>query len=322
MNFWRDKRILVTGGAGFLGTHLVKKLISQRGVNPERISIPRSKDMDLRTWENCMKSVRDVDVVIHLAGRVGGIGYNMKYPATVFYDNAIMGIQLMEAARQEGVEKFITVGTICSYPKFTPVPFKEEDLWKGFPEETNAPYGLAKKMQLVQAQAYRQQYGLNAIVLFLTNLYGPGDNFSADSSHVIPALISKIHHAKVLDSDHIVVWGDGTPTRDFLYVEDAADGILLAAEKYDRDEPLNLGSGEEVSVHDLVSLLCRLMNFKGRIVWDKSKPNGQPRRCVSIERARKELGWSPQVSLEEGLRQTVKWFVSSPNATLDTRIAK
>jgi GDP-L-fucose synthase len=311
MNSWVNKKILVTGGAGFLGSHVVEKLIKERGVEPENIRIPRSKDVDLRIWENCRKAVQDVDIVFHLAARVGGIGYNMKFPATLFYDNAIMGIQLMEAARQEGVEKFVTVGTICSYPKFTPVPFKEEDLWTGYPEETNAPYGIAKKLLLVQTQAYRQQYGFNASILFPTNLYGPRDNFDMDTSHVIPALILKMYHAKSIGSEQIVVWGDGTPTRDFLYVEDAAEGIVLAAEKYDKSEPLNLGSGREVSISELVELIRGLMSFEGTIVWDRSKPNGQPRRCVSIERAKKELGWSPRVSLEEGLRKTIQWFLSS-----------
>jgi GDP-L-fucose synthase len=311
MNSWVNKKILVTGGAGFLGSHVVEKLIKERGVEPENIRIPRSKDVDLRIWENCRKAVQDVDIVFHLAARVGGIGYNMKFPATLFYDNAIMGIQLMEAARQEGVEKFVTVGTICSYPKFTPVPFKEEDLWTGYPEETNAPYGIAKKLLLVQTQAYRQQYGFNASILFPTNLYGPRDNFDMDTSHVIPALILKMYHAKSLGSDQVVVWGDGTPSRDFLYVEDAAEGIVLAAEKYDKSEPLNLGSGREVSISELVELIRGLMSFEGTIVWDRSKPNGQPRRCVSIERAKKELGWSPRVSLEEGLRKTIQWFLSS-----------
>jgi GDP-L-fucose synthase len=311
MNSWVNKKILVTGGAGFLGSHVVEKLIKERGVEPENIRIPRSKDVDLRIWENCRKAVQDVDIVFHLAARVGGIGYNMKFPATLFYDNAIMGIQLMEAARQKGVEKFVTVGTICSYPKFTPVPFKEEDLWTGYPDETNAPYGIAKKLLLVQTQAYRQQYGFNASILFPTNLYGPRDNFDMDTSHVIPALILKMYHAKSIGSEQIVVWGDGTPTRDFLYVEDAAEGIVLAAEKYDKSEPLNLGSGREVSISELVELIRGLMSFEGTIVWDRSKPNGQPRRCVSIERAKKELGWSPRVSLEEGLRKTIQWFLSS-----------
>lgn len=315
MTYWNNKKVLITGGAGFLGSHVTEKLVSERGVSPESIRIPRSRETDLRIWENCVKVVNDVDVVIHLAGRGGGIGYNLAHPAELFYDNAIMGLQLMEASRQQGVEKFVAVGTVCSYPKFCPIPFREEDIWNGYPEETNAPYGLAKKMFIVQAQAYRQQYGFNAVVILPTNMYGPRDNFDLDASHVVSSIILKIHRAKSLRSKSLVVWGDGSPTRDLLYVEDAAEGILLATEKYDEPEPLNLGSGTEVSVKELVDILCKLMRFEGEIIYDKSKPNGQPRRCVSIERAKEKLGWSPKVSLLEGLGKTVEWFLSSQYAS-------
>lgn len=310
---WNQKKVLVTGGAGFLGSHLTK-ILRNKGVRYLRIT--RSIDCDLRVRENCKQAVKDIDIVFHLAAKVGGIGFNLQKPAELFFDNVIMGVQLMEEARLAGVEKFITVGTICSYPKFAPVPFKEETLWDGYPEETNAPYGLAKKMLLVQAQAYRNQYGFNAVVLFPTNLYGPGDNFDLESSHVIPALIRKIHQANAKGARSITVWGDGSPTRDFLYVEDAARALILAAEKYNKPDPINLGSGKETSIRELVEILCSLMNFRGEIIWDTSKPNGQPRRCVSIERAKKELGWEPRVSLFQGLKQTIEWFKRSPHASL------
>jgi GDP-L-fucose synthase len=257
MTFWNNKKVLVTGGAGFLGSLIVEKL-KVKGVHEDNMRIPRSRDMDLRWWGNCVKVVKDVDIVIHLAAKVGGIGYNQKYPATLFYDNAIMGIQMMEAARREGVEKFVAVGTICAYPKFTPVPFKEDDLWNGYPEETNAPYGLAKKMMLVQSQAYRQQHEFNAIYLLPVNLYGPRDNFDPKSSHVIPALIKKIFEAKESGKDYIKVWGSGKATREFLYVEDAARGIILATEKYNKSAPVNLGSGFEISIKNLVELIAEL----------------------------------------------------------------
>jgi len=314
MTFWDNKRILVTGGAGFLGSFVVKKL-KERGVDGGNIRIPRSRDMDLRKWENCVKAVKDMDIVIHLAAKVGGIGYNMKYPGTLFYDNAIMGIQLMEAARQEGVEKFVAIGTICAYPKYTPVPFKEEDLWNGYPEETNAPYGVAKKMMLVQAQAYRQQYDFNAIYLLPVNLYGQRDNFDSESSHVIPAIIRKIFDAKKSGRNYITVWGTGKATREFLYVEDCAEGILLAAEKYNEPEPVNLGSGFEISIKELVELISELMEFDGEIRWDTTKPDGQPRRCLDVSKAKEKFGFEAKTDLKEGLRRTIDWYVNNVEAS-------
>ena len=312
MTFWNDKKVLVTGGAGFLGSFLVEKL-KEKGVSDENIRIPRSKDTDLRHWENCVKVVKDIDIVIHLAAKVGGIGYNQKYPATLFYDNAIMGIQMMEAARQEGVEKFVVVGTICAYPKFTPVPFKEDDLWNGYPEETNAPYGLAKKMMMVQSQSYRQQYGFNSIYLLQVNLYGPKDNFNPESSHVIPALIKKICDAKGPGKDYITVWGTGKATREFLYVEDAAEGIILATERYNKGDPVNLGSEFEISISDLVELIAEIIGFDGEIKWDTSKPDGQPRRCLDVSRAKEEFGFEAKVDFREGLEKTIEWYFANKN---------
>ncbi len=308
-----SKKILVTGGAGFLGSFVIDKLLEQ-GVPKKNIFVPRSKESDLRIWENCVAAVKNQDVVIHLAARVGGIGFNREHPAELFYDNAVMGVQLMEAARRAGVEKFVAVGTICAYPKFTPVPFKEDDLWEGYPEETNAPYGLAKKMLLIQAQAYRQQYGLNAIYLLPVNLYGPRDNFDPKSSHVIPALIKKVVDAKREGKDSIEVWGTGKPTREFLYVEDAAEAIVTATERYDKGEPVNLGSGEEISIKDLVGLICRLCEFKGEIRWDKSKPDGQPRRRLDVSRARQEFGFEAKVDLETGLQRAVEWYLNQKSS--------
>ena len=307
MTFWEDKKVLITGGAGFLGSFIVEKL-KERGVNGENIRIPRSRDIDLRKWENCVEVVKDIDIVIHLAAKVGGIGYNQKYPATLFYDNAIIGVQMMEAARQEGVEKFMAIGTICAYPKFTPVPFKEDDLWNGYPEETNAPYGLAKKMLLVQSQAYRQQYGFNSIYLLPVNLYGPGDNFDPESSHVIPALIKKIFDAKESGKDYVEVWGTGEATREFLYVEDAARGIILATERYNKSEPVNVGSGFEIKIKDLVELIAELTGFDGEIIWDTTKPDGQPRRCLDVSRANEEFGFEAKVDFREGLERTIEWY--------------
>src|SRR5438309_11857121 len=274
-NFWRGQRVVVTGGAGFLGSRVVAQLRERGATN---VFVPRSADLDLRLRENSRRAVEGADLVIHLAATVGGIGFNRENPGTLFYDNLIMGAQLMEEARLRGVRKFVAVGTVCAYPKFTPVPFHEEDLWNGYPEETNAPYGLAKKMLLVQAQAYRQQYGFNAIYLLPVNLYGPGDNFDPKSSHVIPALIRKIWEAKVSGSDFVVVWGTGRATREFLYVEDCATAIVRASEIYNGSEPINIGSGREITIKDLVNVLCQLLEFDGRIEWDTSKPNGQPRR--------------------------------------------
>jgi len=307
MMFWEDKTVLVTGGAGFLGSALVRTL-EQRGLAKENIRVPRSRDLDLRQWENCVEAVRDVDLVIHLAAKVGGIGYNMANPGSLFYDNAVMGIQLMEAARQADVKKFVAVGTICAYPKFTPIPFREENLWEGYPEETNAPYGLAKKMLLVQAQAYRQQYGFNAIYLLPVNLYGPGDNFDPASSHVIPALIKKFVEAVETGAESVEVWGTGAASREFLYVDDAAEGIALAAERYDRPDPVNLGAGFEITIRDLATLIADLTGFTGEIVWDTTKPDGQPRRCLDVSRAEREFGFRAKVDFREGLERTIEWY--------------
>ncbi|KQC07601.1 MAG: GDP-fucose synthetase [Methanolinea sp. SDB] len=310
MTFWKDKTFLVTGGAGFLGSHLIEQM-KEKGVVPENIRVTRSKTTDLRIWEHCVDAVQDIDVVIHLAAKVGGIGYNRENPATLFYDNAMMGIQLMEAARLEGVEKFVQVGTVCAYPKYTPVPFKEEDLWNGYPEETNAPYGVAKKMLLVQAQAYRQQYGFNAIYLLPVNLYGPRDNFDPESSHVIPALIRKFIDAKQSKSDTVEVWGTGSASREFLYVDDAARGIVLATELYNKPDPVNLGSGMEIPIKDLVALIGELTGFDGEIVWDITKPDGQPRRCLDVSRAREEFGFEAEMGFREGLKRTIEWYLET-----------
>jgi GDP-L-fucose synthase len=314
LTFWTNKTILLTGGAGFLGSFVHEKLTDQRKVDSACIRVPRSKELDLRRWENCLEAVKDVDIVIHLAAKVGGIGFNRKYPGMLFYDNAIMGIQLMEAARQEGVEKFVSVGTVCAYPKYTPVPFKEDDLWNGYPEETNAPYGIAKKILLVQAQAYRTQYGFNAIYLLPVNLYGPRDNFHPEHSHVIPALIRKILEAKETGQAYVTVWGTGKATREFLYVEDAAEGIVLGAENYNESEPVNIGSGSEISIKDLVHLISELTGYRGEIRWDASKPDGQPRRYLDVSRAQKALGFQPKVSLAKGLKKTIDWYQANASA--------
>ena len=310
MGFWDNKRVLVTGGAGFLGSYVVEKL-KERGC--EDIFVPRSKDYNLVEMEAVKRLYRDAkpDIVIHLAARVGGIGANRANPGKFFYDNLMMGVQLMEQGRLFGIEKFVALATICSYPKFTPVPFKEENLWDGYPEETNAPYGLAKKMLLVQSQAYRQQYGFNSICLFPVNLYGPRDNFDPGSSHVIPALIKKCVDAIEEGKDEIVVWGTGIPTREFLYVEDAAEGILLATEKFNKSDPINLGAGFEISIKDLVGLIAKLTGFKSEIVWDTSKPDGQPRRMLDTSRAVKEFGFKARTGFEEGLKKTIEWYRES-----------
>jgi len=305
----KDKRILVTGAHGFLGKHLVENLTKKRNVPPQNLILPKKEDLDLRVWENCQKAVQNVDLVIHCAAHVGGIQANKEKPGEIFYDNAIMGIQLLEAARQNGVEKYVSIGTVCSYPKFTPVPFKEEDLWKGYPEETNAPYGLAKLMYLVQAQAYRAQYGFNAIHLLPVNMYGPGDNFDPKTSHVIPALIKKVYEAKESGQSEVVVWGTGSATREFLYVEDCAEGILLAAEKYSKPDPVNLGSGMEISIKSLIELIAKLMGFDGKLIWDTTKPDGQPRRCLDTSRAENEFGFKAKTSFEEGLKNTINWYL-------------
>lgn len=307
MSFWSDKTILITGGAGFFGSQIVNQLL-QKGVLRENIRIPRSRDTDLRKWDNCVHEVKGTDIVIHLAAKVGGIGFNQAYPAQLFYDNAIMGIQMIEAARQEQVDKCVIVGTICAYPKFTPVPFREDDLWNGYPEETNAPYGLAKKMLLVQSQAYRQEYGFNSIYLLPVNLYGPGDNFDPSSSHVIPALIKKFTDAKRENKPFVDVWGTGKASREFLYVDDAARGIILAAERYNKPEPVNLGAGMEITILDLVSLIQELTGYSGEIRWDTTKPDGQPKRSLDVSRAKREFGFEVQMPFREGLERTIAWY--------------
>ncbi len=306
---WTNKKVLVTGGSGFLGSRVVK-FLEEKNSN---VIVPRSADCDLRLKENCKKITEDVDYVFHLAAKVGGIGLNQKKPGELFYDNLIMGVNLMEESRKNNITKFIALGTICSYPKFTPLPFSEKSIWDGYPEETNAPYGLAKKMLLVQSNAYEEQYDFNSTTIFPTNLYGPKDNFKDESSHVIPALIKKIFHAKKFDQTSINLWGDGTPTRDFLYVDDAADGIMLAAEKYEKTEALNLGSGKEISIEKLAKLIMKLMNVSFEIKWDKTKPNGQPIRFISTEKAKNEIGFSANTTLELGLQKTIDWYISLEN---------
>lgn len=310
MSFWNGKTVVVTGGAGFLGSFVVDKL-RERGCR--EVFVPRSRDYDLTQLEAIKRLLNDArpDVVIHLAARVGGIGANRAHPAEFFYDNLMMGVQLLHESWQAGVKKFVAVGTVCAYPKFTPVPFKEEDFWNGYPEETNAPYGLAKKMLLVQSQAYRRQYGFNAIYLIPVNLYGPGDNFDLETSHVIPALIRKCIEAKERNDKYIEVWGTGTPTREFLYVEDAAEGILLAAERYDRGQPVNLGSGQEISIRDLVQLIAELTGFEGELVWNAAKPDGQPRRRLDTRKAAEYFGFKAQMPLKEGLKRTVDWYLET-----------
>ena len=304
---WNEKTVLVTGSKGFLGSFLVKEL---EKLCPKKIITPSSKELDLRDNSNCKKAVLDVDIVFHLAAHVGGIGLNKERPGDLFYDNLMMGTQLLHEAKNASVQKFIALGTVCSYPKFSQIPFLESSIWDGYPEETNAPYGLAKKMMLVQSQAYREQYNFKSIVVIPTNLYGPNDNFDPSSSHVIPALILKINNAKKNNSKSITLWGDGTPTRDFLYVEDASRGIILAADKYDDPLPINLSSEEEISIKQLADIISDLMKFDGKITWDTSKPNGQPRRCVSNKRAEEKLNFKPEISLKEGLRRTIEYYTA------------
>jgi len=307
MGFWETKRVLVTGGAGFLGSYVVQKLKERRCKD---IFIPRAKDYDLVKIEAVRKVYRDSrpDIVIDLAAKVGGIGANRANPGKFFYENLMMGVQMIEEGRIFGIEKFVALGTVCCYPKFTPVPFREEDLWNGYPEETNAPYGLAKKMFLVQAQSYRQQYGFNTIFLLPVNLYGPKDNFDPETSHVIPALIKKCFDAVKEDNDEIIIWGTGKATREFLYVEDCAEAIILATEKYNKPEPVNIGAGFEISIKDLVYLIMELVGFKGRVLRDTSKPDGQPRRILDVSKAKEEFGFVAKTDFREGLKKTIKWY--------------
>ena len=307
MSFWENQRVVVTGGAGFLGSFVVEQL---RAKGCRQIVIPRSKDYDLVRMDAVQQLYSDAnpDIVIHLAARVGGIGANQANPGRFFYENLMMGTQLIEVGRQRGLKKFVALGTICAYPKFAPIPFQEDDIWNGYPEETNAPYGLAKKMMLVQSQAYRQQYGFNSIVLFPVNLYGPRDNFDLETSHVIPALIRKCVAAKDAGQASMTLWGDGSPSREFLYVEDAAEGILLAAEQYEGNLPVNLGTGEEISIRDLAALIATEVEFSGQINWDTTKPNGQPRRCLDVSRAKQLFGFQARHGLRDGLKKTVQWF--------------
>ena len=305
---WKEKKILVTGGRGFLGSNLVKSL---NQLNPKIILNPSSKDCDLRFKENCNRITKDVDIVFHLAAHVGGIGLNKEKPGELFYDNLLMGTYLIDEARKNNVEKFISLGTICSYPKITNQPIKEEYLWEGFPEEVTSAYGLAKKMQIVQSMAYKQQYDFNSITIFVTNLYGPFDTFNENTSHVIPSIIHKIWNAKNTNKKFVDLWGDGTPTRDFLYCDDASNGLILAAEKYNKTEPLNLGSEVEVSIKELAQLIMKLMNVDLKIKWNSKMPNGQPRRCVSFEKANKEIDFLPSTFLEDGLKKTIQWYEST-----------
>jgi GDP-L-fucose synthase len=306
-NFWAKKRVVVTGGAGFLGSYVVESLKKKSCTH---ILVPHIEDYNLVDSQAVRRMYNDMkpDIIIHLAALVGGIGANRAHPGEFFYKNLIMGIQLIEEARLRGIEKFVAIGTVCAYPKFTPVPFREDDLWNGYPEETNAPYGLAKKMLLVQGQAYRAEYGFNTIFLLPVNLYGPGDNFSPSSSHVIPALIKKCMDAIDSESDHIVCWGTGSASREFLYVEDAAEGILLAAEHYNSSDPVNLGAGFEITIHDLAEKIVAITGFKGKINWDQTKPDGQPRRCLDTSRARALFGFEARTSLDTGLQKTIDWY--------------
>ena len=305
--FWQARRVLITGGGGFLGSHVTDRL---QAIGAEHIFVPRQRDYDLVDRQAIVRLLGEShpDIVIHLAAKAGGIGANMARPAEFFYDNLMMGVQLMHAAWEAGVEKFVAIGTVCSYPKFTPVPFREEDLWKGYPEETNAPYGLAKKMLLVQSQAYRAQYGFNVVNLIPVNLYGPRDNFDLETSHVIPALIRKFLEAKEDNAETVTLWGDGSPTREFLFAPDAAEGILLGAERLQSSQPVNLGSGDEISIKDLAEKIRRLVGYEGRLVWDTSRPNGQPRRALDPSRAEDLFGFKANTHLDDGLRQTIDWY--------------
>ncbi len=304
--YWKNKTVVVTGGDGFLGRHLIEKLLL---LNPKKIFVPKHRKFDLRKYDECIKAFKNADIVIHLAGNVGGIGYNQIHPAELFDDNILMGVNSMRAARACGVKKFVAIGTICAYPKHTPVPFREKDLWNGFPEETNAPYGLAKKMLLVQSQAYRKQYGFNSIYLLPVNMYGPGDNFDPESSHVIPALIKKFLDAKNENLKEVVIWGSGKPTREFLYVEDAAEGIIKATEKYNKESPINLGSGFEISIKDLSLLISKITGYQGKLIFDKTKPDGQPRRKLDVRKAKLKFGFKAKTDFRTGLKKTIAWYL-------------
>lgn len=304
---WEQKIVLITGGNGFLGSSVISELKKKF---PKKIISPSSKEIDLRINSNCKSIVEDVDIIIHLAGKGGGIGIMREKPAEIFYDNIMISTQLIHEANNANVEKFVAIGTVCSYPKLSPIPFTEKNIWDGYPEETNAAYGLSKKMMMVQSDAYRQQFGFKSINIIPTNLYGPNDDFESSTSHVIPAIIQKIHDAKRNNSDSITMWGDGSPTRDFLFVKDAARGIILATEKYDNSSPINISNEEEISIQNLVHLIAELMSFTGNIKWDTSKPNGQPRRCVSNKKAEEKFGFKPEITLKDGIKQTIEWFYS------------
>lgn len=307
MDNFLNKNIFIAGGNGFVGKHVIRHLL-QKGIPKNRLYYPTSKEYDLKNINNCLTALKGMDVVINLAGNVGGIGYNRENPGLLFYENMLMGLNLIEASRLSKVKKFVQIGTICAYPKFTPIPFKEENLWNGYPEETNAPYGIAKKALLVMIQAYRKQYRFPGIYLLPVNMYGPGDNFDPKSSHVIAALIKKIHDAKQKKKNTVIVWGDGSATREFFYVEDAAQAIVMATEKYNGEEPINIGAGFEISIADLVSKLVYIMRYKGKIIWDKTKPNGQPRRCLDTTKAKECFGFTANTKFDEGLKKTVEWY--------------
>jgi len=301
----KGKKVLVTGGAGFLGQHVVEQLKKEK---PESIFVPRSKDYDLRDKKVVARLVKDYEIIIHLAANVGGIGYNQEHPAELYYDNMVMGVHMLHEAYKAGVEKVVALGTICAYPKFTPVPFKEDDLWMGYPEETNAPYGLAKKMMLVQSQAYRDQYGFNSIFLLPTNLYGPHDNFDPNSSHVVPALIKKFIEAKENNTEEVIIWGTGSPTREFLYVEDAAKAIVMATKNYNGGDPINLGSSFEISIAELAHTIGDIVKYQGKLTFDTSKPDGQPRRKIDITKAEEEFGFKSSTTFKDGLKKTIEWY--------------